>query len=174
MAGRLGSLGGDASCSGLLGGLLNGDFSGTTAGASSRWVSRLSKCDSRLLGFSARLIGGGTGGRPLTSSLFISPERLGGGGEGGPEVAESLGDRRGSRPGVTGLLGGALGILNVRGEEATGVGGALFGSTCSCPFSKLRGVLIPLLLGGECGGSIRTAGGGGGFIGLGLIGVPVV
>lgn len=127
LVGRLGSVGGCCSCSGLLGGLLKGDCSGTAAGAgSSRWVSKLNKCESLLLGFSARLIGGGTGGRPLTSpSLLISPERLGGGGEGGPEVAESMGDRRDSWAGF-GL--GALGILKDRGEGATGVGGPLVDS----------------------------------------------
>lgn len=123
----------------------------------------MSNCDKRLLGFSARLIGGGTGGGPLASrSLFSSPERLGGGGDGGPIVAESLGDRPASSTGVCGLLG----ILNVRGEEAIGVPGALIGSMLSGPFSTPGATLVALPFGGDCGGSIRTAGGG--FNGRGL------
>lgn len=94
-------MGGAPSCSGLLGGLLNGDFSGTSRGASKRCPFWLSNCDNRLLGFSARLIGGGIGGGILESlSLLISPERLGGGGDGGPELGKSLGEGRGSSTGV--------------------------------------------------------------------------
>jgi hypothetical protein len=62
-----------------------------------------------ILGFSARLTGGGA---LKEASRRNSPDLLGGGGEGGLD-AESLGDFPGSRRGVPGLLG----ILKCLGEE---------------------------------------------------------
>ena len=62
-----------------------------------------------ILGFSARLTGGGA---LKEASRRNSPDLLGGGGEGGLE-AESLGDLPGSSRGVPGLLG----ILKCLGEE---------------------------------------------------------
>lgn len=119
--GRRGIAGAGSSCSGLLllpllGGVLNGeDLSARRGGPGSRVVASARKFRAigllAILGFSARLIGGGT--------LFIkelsrrnSPDLLGGGGEGGPD-AESLGDFPGSRRGVPGLLG----IRKFLGEE---------------------------------------------------------
>lgn len=119
--GRRGIAGAGSSCSGLLllpllGGVLNGeDLSARRGGPGSRVVASARKFRAigllAILGFSARLIGGGT--------LFIkelsrrnSPDLLGGGGEGGAD-AEILGDFPGSRRGVPGLLG----IRKFLGEE---------------------------------------------------------
>jgi hypothetical protein len=63
-----------------------------------------------ILGFSARLTGGG--GALKEASRLNSPDRRGGGGEGGLD-AESLGDFPGSKRGVLGLLG----ILKCLGED---------------------------------------------------------
>lgn len=161
LAGRLGSVGTTGSGSGLLGGLLNGDLAAEISSATSRRRPLIGEksCDSRLLGFSARFIGGGTTG------LFISPERRGGGGDGGLTLGVRPGERRGSTTaGVCGLLG----ILKGRGGEEPSVVAALVGSTASWLLSPLGARLVPLPFGGDWGGSTRTAGGG--FIGLGLMG----
>ena len=113
--------GAGSSCSGLLllpllGGVLNGeDLSAKRGGPGSRVVASVRKFRAigllAILGFSARLTGGG----PLFASELSrrnSPDLLGGGGEGGPD-AESLGDFPGSRRGVPGLLG----IRKFLGEE---------------------------------------------------------
>jgi hypothetical protein len=117
--GRLGVAGVGSSCSGqlllpLLGGVLNGeDLSverggpGSSVVASVRDVRAISLL--AILGFSARLTGGGA---LKEVSRRSSPDLLGGGGDGGVE-AESLGDFLGSRRGVPGLLG----ILKFLGEE---------------------------------------------------------
>lgn len=86
-------------------------------------------------------------------SLRISPDRLGGGGEGGCE-ADNLGERRGSSEGVCGRLG----ILKAR--EVVGVVGV--DEPESAAFKKAGASAMENLemefFGGDWGGSIRTEG----------------
>lgn len=94
-------------------------------------------------------------------SRLSSTDLRGGGGEGGWVVARRGDDRRGSKLGVLGRLG----ILKGRDEGETGVAGVLVASGLrrAVPAAAERGGV--LLFGGECGGSMKTAGG---LMGLGL------
>lgn len=99
--GLVGSTGGAGSwwLPGLLGGLLKGDVSSLSLPRPSAvrlWSAKVGFGCECIDGFSARLMGGGIEG---LVSLRISPDLLGGGGDGGWD-AESLGDRRGSSEGV--------------------------------------------------------------------------
>jgi hypothetical protein len=94
-----------------------------------------------IFGFSARLIGGG----PLMAidgSLLISPERRGGGGEGGRDV-ESLGDLVESINGVCGRLG----ILKCRGVLVPDAGVLVSLDSRVVAFDKVK--LVGLDFGGE-------------------------
>ena len=96
----------------LLGGLLKGEtLSLARLGTLAGWLGceKREKRAAPISGFSARLTGGGI---PRPASLFSrsrlsSPDRRGGGGDGGC-VGARRGDTRGSRTGVRGRLG----ILN--------------------------------------------------------------
>lgn len=100
------------------------------------------ECLDKIVGFSARFTGGGTG----FISRLNSPDRRGGGGDGGlePVVFES---RRGSRTGEWVRLG----ILNVRGELA-GVVAAVIDSGLRKAVCSLRFTWVVRSLGGESGG----------------------
>jgi len=113
--------GAGSSCSGLLplpllGGVLKGDDPPLEprGGPGSSVVNSVRNVRARgllaILGFSARLTGGG--GALKEASRLNSADRRGGGGEGGLD-ARSLGDFPGSRRGVLGLLG----ILKCLGED---------------------------------------------------------
>jgi hypothetical protein len=117
--GRRGMAGAGSSYSGvlpLLGGVLKGDdFSVVPRGGpGSSVVASVRNARATgllaILGFSARLTGGG--GALKEASRRSSPDLRGGGGEGGLD-AESWGDFPGSRRGVLGLLG----ILKCLGED---------------------------------------------------------
>jgi hypothetical protein len=103
-----------------------------------------------ILGFSARLTGGGPGF--CGASRLCSPDLLGGGGEGGCEGGREF-DLPGSRRGVFGLLE----ILKCLGEDVPGVadnGASMERCERVLDNDKFR----TLFLGGDCGGSIVTEG----------------
>jgi hypothetical protein len=106
-----------------------------------------------ILGFSDRLTGGG--GALKEASRLNSPDLRGGGGEGGLD-AESFGDFPGSGRGVLGLLG----IRKCLGEDPPETV-----ADNGLEVDRYAGVLDSvkfnvLGLGGDCGGSTVTAGGG--------------
>lgn len=175
--GRVGSAGG-ASWSRmpllLLGGLPKGEtFSLArfrTSGVG--WVG----CENRvkraapISGFSARFTGGGTGLAPSLVSrsrlnspdrLGSSPDRRGGGGEGGCE-GDRRGDLlRGSSTGVRGRLGDLTGFVGAAGEVGL-MSESVFTKAGRSPVGRPTP-----RLGGECGGSTVRAGAG---VGRGLMG----
>ncbi len=170
--GRVGSAGGASSFSMpllLLGGLPKGEtfslarFRGSGAG--------LAGCENRLKraapisGFSARFTGGGIGLAPTSLTSLVSrsrlnspdrrgssPDRLGGGGEGGCE-GDRRGDLlRGSSTGVRGRLGVLTGFVGAAGEV-----GLMSESVLTKAGRSPVGSPTPRL-GGECGGSTVRAG----------------
>lgn len=166
--GRVGSIGGE-SFSGLpllLGGLLNGETLSLSRRVliSKAWLAS-GRYEARegIKGFSALLTGGGVGFASLKSlSRRSSVDRRGGGGEGGCEGG-SRGDLRGSSTGVRGSnigVCGRLDILKFLGPVAGDCGltneSVLRKPTRSAPTAS------PILLGGDCGGSMRSDGGGAG------------
>ena len=157
-------MGGDSS-SGvplLLGGLLNGETLSLFRRVliSNAWLASARYEDrDGISGFSALLTGGGIGFVSLTSRR-ISVDRRGGGGEGGWEGV-SRGDLRDSRMGVRGSnigVCGRLGILKFRGPVA-GDCGLTSESVLRKPTRSAPGT-SPIFLGGDCGGSMRSEGGG--------------
>ena len=103
-----------------------------------------------ILGFSARLTGGGPGFCEV--SRLCSPDLLGGGGEGGCEGGRD-GDLPGSKRGVFGLLG----IRKCLGEDVPDV------ADNGASVDKYEEVVAndkfkTLFLGGDCGGWIVTEG----------------
>ena len=154
--GRVGSSGGvslSSNASGLPGGLLNGEFSSemsllragrfdVTIGLG-EFISNLSFLDA-----------GGGGGCFGLSSLLSSTERRGGGGDGGCD-AIGFGDLGGGGVGVRGrpipsIFGDELSTIVVARESGFRKGDLSPGITR----------LETLGFGGDCGGSIVTAGGG--------------
>jgi hypothetical protein len=101
-------------------------------------------------GRSALLAGGGGGCFP--KSLRISPDRRGGGGEGGCE-AISRGDRRGSSKGVELLLGILNGLFGTKGVD-----GAVLDSGLSSVWASIECGRKDCDFGGDSGGSIMRAG----------------
>lgn len=143
----------------LLGGLLKGETLGLARlGISAAGWLGCEKRENRaapISGFSARLTGGGTGLLPSlgSRSRLNSPDRLGGGGDGGLEGVRR-GDRRGSAFGVRGRLGILNCFVAVDGDE---------GLTRESVFTKAGrspvGTPPVPLFGGECGGSTVSDGG---------------
>ena len=128
-------------------------------GTSTGWLGWLGcenreKRDAPINGFSARLTGGGTGRPPslISRSRLSSPDRLGGGGEGGCEGVRR-GDLRGSRTGVRGRLGVLNGFVAVAGDVGL-IKESVFTNAGRSPV----GSPAPLF-GGECGGSTVSDGG---------------
>lgn len=126
--GRVGNMGGVSSSAVplLLGGLLKGEILLSlarvcAAAGSLDWPGRAKreKRAAPISGFSARLIGGGTGLVPsLTSrSRRSSPDRLGGGGDGGCDGVWRGDVLRGSRTGVCGRAGILYGLPAETGDE---------------------------------------------------------
>lgn len=114
-----------------------------------------------MTGFSARLIGGGTGLCPSSRSLLSSTDLLGGGGEGGCDGVRR-GDFRGSTTGVCERLGVLKLWIADAGDEGVTTASALTKagrSPVGTPFTPL--------FGGEWGGSTVSDGGS---AGLGAIG----
>lgn len=149
-----GKAGAGSSCSGLLsllGGVLNGDdlsievwfWTGAARFLLSMFIAKFTGL-LPILGFSARLTGGGPafGG----ASRLCSPDLLGGGGDGGWDGGRE-GDLPGSRRGVCGLLG----ILKCLGEEdpeAADSGASV--DKYEEAFARVK--FRTLFLGGDCGG----------------------
>lgn len=118
-----------------------------------------------IFGFSARLIGGGIALKLWETSLRISPDLRGGGGEGGRE-GKSLGEFVDSIIGVCGLLG----ILKCRGEFVPDPEGGV--SLVSKVFASAKLKFEIRGFGGDWGGNTFTAGGmfiGGVGLGRGLL-----
>lgn len=131
---------------GLVGGLLKGDVVAWIDRACSLWPFWGAEEEGfgGMTGFSARLMGGGTG---LGGSRLNSPDRRGGGGDGGLDRGVNLDS------GVGEWLW--LGALDV-------CGGAVFGVTIGSGLRKVERSpwsSDSLPLGGDCGGCTLTDGG---------------
>lgn len=130
---------------GLVGGLLKGDVTGIdrTCSLWPFWGVPEEEGFGGITGFSARLMGGGTG---LGGSRLNSPDRRGGGGDGGLDRGATFGS-------VGEWL--RLVTLNVRGEVL--VGGTTASGLRKVERSPWSRDCLPL--GGECGGCTVTDGG---------------
>lgn len=150
----------------LLGGLLKGEI--LSLGRLGTWAGELGceKSEKRaapISGFSARLTGGGMVGLPtslFSRSLLSSPDRRGGGGDGGFE-----GVGRADTPDSWTGVRGRPGILNCFVAVAA-VGDLIKESVFTNAGRSPVGIPTPLL-GGEWGGSIVSDGG---WPGRGLMG----
>lgn len=159
--GRVGNMGGVSSSAVplLLGGLLNGEIlSLARVCRSVGWLGcvKSEKRAAPIKGFSARLIGGGTGLPPsfVSRSRRSSADRLGGGGDGGWEGVRRGDDLRGSRTGVWGRAGILYCFVAGTGDEDL---------TSESVFTKAGrspvGTPPMPLFGGDCGGSTMSDGG---------------
>ena len=153
--GRVGRDGGVSSSalSELLGGLLKGERRSMARGVASRagLLSTDKAYWAGIFGFSARFTGGGAG--LVSRSLLNSPDRRGGGGDGGCDGV-SRGDLRRSNVGVSGRLG----ILKWRGDAAGDTGFTMASAFRKAGWSPVA-IFSSLPLGGDWGGSTRTEGG---------------